>query len=92
LFATIGFLIAPPAGVIMSLPGEAAPPERRAFAMGVYFACYYAGIAAFTPLAGLARDLSGNASAPLWFAGSMVLLASAILIQFRSLQKRMRPA
>jgi predicted MFS family arabinose efflux permease len=76
----------------MSLPGEAAPPERRALAMGVYFACYYAGIAAFTPLAGLARDLSGSASAPLWFAGSMVLLTSAILIQFRSLQKRMRHA
>jgi len=92
LFAAIGFLIAPPAGVIMSLPGEAAPPERRAFAMGVYFACYYAGIAAFTPLAGLTRDLSGSASAPLWFAGSMVLLASAILMQFRSLQKRMRQA
>jgi MFS family permease len=89
LFATIGLLIAPPAGVIMSLPGEAAPPERRAFAMGVYFACYYAGIAAFTPLAGLARDLSGSASAPVWFAGCMVLLASATLIQFRSLQRRM---
>jgi MFS family permease len=92
LFVTIGLLIAPPAGVIMSLPGEAAPPERRAFAMGVYFACFYAGIAAFTPLVGFARDLSGDARAPLWFAGCLLLLTAATLLQFRSLQTRMRRA
>jgi MFS family permease len=92
LFVTIGLLIAPPAGVIMSLPGEAAPLGRRAFAMGVYFACFYAGIAAFTPLVGFARDLSGDARAPLWFAGCMLLLTAATLLQFRSLQTRMRRA
>jgi MFS family permease len=90
LFAVIGLLIAPPAGVIMSLPGEAAPPERRGFAMGLYFACFYAGIAAFTPIAGFARDLSGDPSAPLWFAGCILLLSSITLLQFRSLQARMQ--
>jgi MFS family permease len=92
LFVAIGLLIAPPAGVIMSLPGEAAPLGRRAFAMGVYFSCFYAGIAAFTPLVGFARDLSGDARAPVWFAGCMLLLAAATLLQFRSLQTRMRRA
>jgi MFS family permease len=90
LFVTIGLLIAPPAGVIMSLPGEATPPERRGFAMGVYFSCFYAGIAAFTPLVGFARDLSGDARAPLWFAGCMLLLTASTLLQFRYLQTRMR--
>ena len=92
LFVTIGLLIAPPAGVIMSLPGEAAPLGRRAFAMGVYFSCFYAGIAVLTPLVGFARDLSGDARAPVWFAGCMLLLAAATLLQFRSLQTRIRRA
>ena len=92
LFVAIGLLIAPPAGVIMSLPGEAAPLRRRAFAMGVYSSCFYAGIAAFTPLVGFARDLSGDARAPVWFAGCMLLLTAATLLQFRSLQTRMRRA
>jgi len=89
LFVAMGLLIAPPAGVIMSLPGEAAPLRRRAFAMGVYFSCFYAGIAAFIPLVGFARDLSGDARAPVWFAGCM-LLTAATLLQFRSLQTRTR--
>jgi len=57
---------------------------------GLYFACYYAGIAVFTPLAGFARDLSGRCAALV--AGCMLLLASATLLQFRSSQRRMHRA
>src|SRR5262249_28365420 len=44
LFAVIGLIFGPPGGLIMTLPGEAVRPERRAIAMGIYFTCYYAGM------------------------------------------------
>jgi MFS family permease len=86
-FALIGFLFAPPGGLIMTLPGEAAPPARRAIAMGLYFTCYYAGMGVLPALAGYARDLTAAAAAPLWFAAIMVLIAALMLLQFRTLQR-----
>jgi len=87
-FAVIGFLFAPPAGLIMTLPGEAAPPARRAIVMGLYFTCYYAGMGTLPALAGYARDITAAAAAPLWFAAVMVLIASLLLLQFRMFQRR----
>jgi len=87
-FVVIGLLFGPPGGLIMALPGEAARPERRAIAMGIYFTCYYAGMGVLPPLAGYARDVTGNAAAPLWFAGAMLLIASLMLLQFRIVQSR----
>jgi MFS family permease len=75
LFVAIGLLFGPPGGLIMALPGEAARPERRAIAMGVYYTCYYAGMGVLPALAGWARDAVGSATAPLWFAGAMLILA-----------------
>jgi predicted MFS family arabinose efflux permease len=86
-FALIGLLFAPPAGLIMTLPGEAARPARRAIVMGIYFTCYYAGMGVLPALAGYARDLTGAAATPLWFAAAMVLAASLFLLQFRLLQR-----
>jgi MFS family permease len=86
-FALIGFLFAPPGGLIMTLPGEAARPTRRAIVMGLYFTCYYAGMGVLPALAGYARDLTAAAAAPLWFAAIMVFLASLMLLQFRVLQR-----
>lgn len=86
LLVVIGFIFGPPAGLIMVLPSEAAPPERRAVAMGLFFTCYYVGMGIFPPIAGYARDLTGSAAAPLWFAGAMNILASVCLLQFRLVQ------
>ena len=88
LFAAIGAIFGPPGGVIMTLPGEAAGAERRAIAMGIYFTCYYAGMGVLPGLAGYARDLTGSAAAPLWFAGAMLLVATGMLLQFRLVQSR----
>jgi MFS family permease len=87
-FALIGFLFAPPGGLIMTLPGESARPAQRAIAMGLYFTCYYAGMGVLPALAGYARDLTSAAAASLWFAAVMVLMASVMLLQFRVLQRR----
>jgi MFS family permease len=88
LFAMIGLVFGPPGGLIMTLPGEAVRLERRAIAMGIYFTCYYVGMGVAPALAGYARDLTGNAAAPLWFAGAMLILASLTLFQFRYVQSR----
>jgi MFS family permease len=87
VFAFIGLLFAPPAGLIMTLPGEVARPERRAIVMGIFFTCYYAGMGVLPALAGYARDLTGNAAMPLWFAAGMVLVASVMLVLFRLAQR-----
>ena len=89
LFAVIGLIFGPPGGLIMTLPGEAVRPERRAIAMGIYFTCYYAGMGVLPALAGYARDLTGSAAAPLWFGGVMLIVASAMLLQFRFVQSHL---
>ena len=88
LLVAIGFIFGPPGGLIMTLPGEAAPPERRAVTMGIYFTCYYIGMGILPPIAGYARDLTGSAATPLWFAGAMAVLASICLVQFRLVQSQ----
>jgi MFS family permease len=92
LFAVIGLTFAPPGGLIMALPGEAARPQHRAVAMGVYYTCYYAGNGMLPALSGYARDLSGNAAAPLWFAVAMLILAGACLLLFEAARFRFAKA
>ncbi len=88
LFAAIGLVLGPPGPLIMVLPVEALRAANRAVGMGVFFTCYYAGMAAVAPLAGLARDLTGSAAAPLWFAGATLVAALACLAAFRAVQRR----
>jgi predicted MFS family arabinose efflux permease len=88
LFAVVGLTFAPPGGLIMALPGEAARPQHRAVAMGVYYTCYYAGNGMLSALSGYARDFSGDAAAPLWFAVAMLVLASAFLLLFEAARFR----
>ena len=88
LFALIGIAFAPPGGLIMTLPGEALRPEHRALGMGVYLTWYYAGMGVLPAAAGLARDLTGSASTPLWFAVLLLGVAAIALLQFRILQRR----
>jgi MFS family permease len=87
-FVVMGLLFGPPAGLIMALPGEAVPAERRAVGIGIYFTWYYAGMGVLPALAGYARDLTGNTASPLWFAGAMLIIASLVLVQFRIAQAR----
>jgi MFS family permease len=83
LFAVIGIALAPPGGLIMTLPSEALRPEHRASGMGVYLAWYYAGMGVLPAMAGWAGDLTGSAAAPFWFAIVLLGIAAAALIHFR---------
>lgn len=87
----IGIIFGPPGGLIMALPAQVLAPERRALGMGVYYTCYYAGMAVLPPLAGLARDLSGLAAAPFAAAGLLMLVSLLALGAFHFLRRRLGP-
>lgn len=88
LFIGLGLLFGPPAPLIMALPVEGVRTENRAVGMGIYFTCYYVGMAAAPPLAGLARDATEQPAAPLVVAGALLIAALAALLAFRGVQHR----
>jgi hypothetical protein len=88
MIRTAGLLTAPPGPIIMSLPARALSPETRAIGMGLYYTVFYAGMAAFPPLAGLARDVAGFVPAPLVVAALFHGVAIAGIAAYAMLGKR----
>lgn len=82
--AAIGLAMGPAAGVIMTLPAEAARPEARATAMGIYSAVYYAMMAVGPPVAGALRDATGAPAAPVWAAVGLLAGCSLLFALFRA--------
>ena len=82
-FGVIAFAVGQPAGPIMALPASALRLHNRATGMGIYFTWYYAIMAVFPALAGLARDITQNSATPLLFAAVMMAFAVAGLVGFR---------
>ena len=87
LMAALGLIFGPPAGLIMALAGQSAAPERRALAMGVYFTVYYVGMGVVPGVAGFARDVTGDAVAPIWLSAAMMLLTVVALFTFRAVRR-----
>jgi MFS family permease len=75
LFAIMGLVNGVPAGIIMALPARAVRAEVLAPAMGLYFTCYYVGMATLPAAAGWARDAVGYAGAPLLFVVAILIVA-----------------
>lgn len=92
LMTFVGAVAGLPCGAMMVLPGEVLRPQHRAAGMGVFYTWYYVGMALLVPAAGMLRDASGSAGAPLWFAAALVIAAMAALAVFRILQRRARSA
>ena len=88
MFAVIGLCLGPPGALIVSLPAEVLSSENRAEGMGIFYTFIYVGMAVFTPLAGLCRDLTDVAGAPLLFSGAMLLAPIPLLGLFRHMQRR----
>lgn len=88
IFAAIGIVFGPAGGLIMALPGQVLKKENRAIGMGIFFTVYYVGMGVFPPIAGYARDVTGNPAAPLVLAGVAILFAALALFGFRLLQIR----
>jgi predicted MFS family arabinose efflux permease len=77
-----------PGGPIMALPASALRPQARGTGMGIYYAWSYGLMATFPALAGLARDLTDSAAAPILFAASTAIVAAAGLAVFRLAARR----
>lgn len=87
----IGIVFGPPGGLIMALPAQVLASARRAAGMGVFFTCYYAGMAALPPLAGLAHDLTGAPAAPFAVASLLMLVSLLALGAFHLLRRYLEP-
>jgi len=72
----------------MALPGQVLKKENRAIGMGIFYTVYYVGMGVFPPIAGYARDVTGNPAAPLILAGVAILFAVLALLGFRIIQIR----
>ncbi|MCR9057971.1 MAG: MFS transporter [Rhodobacteraceae bacterium] len=88
LFGLVGMA---PAGVIMALAGEAVPPARRAFGMGVFFTVYYAIMAVGPPVAGWIYEWAGTAGAALAFGMVLFALVVPAALLFRFVRQRDGP-
>jgi predicted MFS family arabinose efflux permease len=88
VIVVVGLLGGVPVAAIVSLPAEIFEPGNRGPGLGLFITWYYAASAALPPLAGWFRDLSGDAAAPLTFAGVVMLAALPLLGLFRRYQRR----
>lgn len=71
-----------PAGPALALPAQILRAESRAAGMGIFYTWYYAGMAVLPGIAGIARDLTGSANAPVFFSAAMAVAAIASLAIF----------
>jgi MFS family permease len=85
-----GVAIGPPAGVIMALPAEVLPPERRAMGFAVFYTVYYVGMAVGPALAGFARDRWQSAAAALVAGALMFWAIPPMLLLFRAVARPLR--
>src|SRR5262249_16467655 len=77
-FALFGAGLAVATPVVAALPARILPPEIRGPGFGVYYLWYFGGMPVLITLAGLLRDGTGSAKAPLVFAVAM--LACCLLL------------
>jgi len=87
-----GVMAGLPPGAIVALVPHSVRPEQFASAFGIFYATYYLGMAAFQPVAGLLRDLTGSAAAPLFFAAGTVVLTAVASGAFRWIERGSRRA
>jgi predicted MFS family arabinose efflux permease len=85
LFAcAVGFLIGPPPGAIMAMPGRVLRPETRAVGLGLFMTIYNVTVAGGPVLAGALKDEWG-ASAPILFGAALFVGVVPLTMLFRSL-------
>lgn len=86
-FAIMGIIGGLAPGIIMALPARVVRSEVLAPAMGLYFTCYYAGMALLPAAAGWIRDAAGQADAPLLLAAGILFTALLTFLVFARLAR-----
>ena len=84
-----GLLAMAPAGVIMALTGQAMAPERRAFAMGVFFTMYFVVSAPAPAIAGYLFDVYGDPHVPILFGAALFTATALANVAFRQAHRRL---
>ena len=87
LLVTAGVALGTVAGPIVALPAAVLAPERRAVGMGLFWLAFFAPMMLLPPLAGLARDLTGDAAAPLGAAAGFAALGLPALAAYAGLRR-----
>jgi predicted MFS family arabinose efflux permease len=87
----VGLAIRPPAGAIMALPTQVLSAESRGTGLGVFYAWYYAAMAAGPALAGMGRDLTASQVTPVLIGGGMFVGAVLSVAVFSMLKTDRKP-
>jgi predicted MFS family arabinose efflux permease len=84
----IGLLAGAPPGAVMALLPKALPPAALATGLGIYYSVFYLAMTVAPGLAGMLRELTGSAAAPIVFAGALITVPILALAAFRRLERR----
>ena len=87
LLVATGVALGTVSGPIVALPGAVLAPEHRAVGMGLFWTTYFVPMTLLPPLAGLARDLTGDAAAPLGAAAAFTALGLVALAGYAGLRR-----
>jgi len=85
----IGFSLWP--GAIMSLPAQVLSPDSRATGFGVFYTVFYGMVTFLPPIAGWLRDVTGTATAPLYFGAACFVAPLVPLALLRLAQRSLMP-
>jgi predicted MFS family arabinose efflux permease len=85
VLAAIALGLAP--GPIMALLPGVLRPEDLATGLGMFYTIFYLGMAVAQPLAGLTRDISGDAAMPIFFAAALMTTTVLGLGLFRWIEQ-----
>ncbi|MBT3699920.1 MAG: MFS transporter [Alphaproteobacteria bacterium] len=92
VFIVTGSIAVLPAGLIMSLPAQFLRPQSRGAGMGLFFTMYYVGFATLPEIGGWARDVTGDAGAPIQFGATMFFAAGIFLVLFLIFKRKFETA
>jgi len=90
--AALGLASGLPCALIVGMPARVVMPESRALGMGVFYTVFYVVVSLSQPLAGWARDATGDPAAPLAMANLFNLVGLAGVVAFVLAARRARAA
>ena len=87
MFIALGIFAGIPGGALLALTAQGVQAQNRGTGLGIFYTYYYIGMAACPPLAGWARDITGNPSAPLLLGIVLIVMAVVLIGALRLLQR-----
>lgn len=87
LLVAAGVALGTVSGPIVALPAAVLAPDHRAVGMGLFWTVFFVPMTLLPPLAGFARDLTGDAAAPLGAAACFAALGLPALAAFAGLRR-----